>query len=341
MALPGNKMRFVHPVFGGFLAGRGLRGFKAGDTLINQPDWIGKSLTMRYFAVSADARALTESMLGWSRLPMHRPTLAAARWLREAPADASWRGLVQAALAEMLRTPGLPLSLRGQAVAALAASNDPAVALLFRELLSSGSSDVAQLAAFGAGALGDTKAIPALKGALLSSSISTRRAACLALVAIGSTEALEAVGEALLRGDDDLRRSAAESLANDPAEGHAMLKDGAVMTDIPLRRATAYGLGRIPDQWAEDLLENMRVHDEQWIVRNAAAEMLEMRTRRPNPRAPQPLPAPSETPWLIKFAGTQGVGISPGAPATAVLFAALKSSNGDERWLPLVSRSAH
>ena len=331
MAFRGSRMRFVHPVIGGFLAGRGLRGYRAEDTLINQPDWIGKLLTMRYYAAYANAEALVDSMLNWSRLPMHRPTLTAARWLRDAPTDATWRGKVLAALAELLQAPGLPLALRAQAVAALAASSDPAVALLFRKLISASSPEVMQLAALGAGAIRDRKAIPALKGALLSEGISARRAACLALSAIGSTAALEVVGQALLRGDDDLRRSAAEALANDPAEGHAMLKDGATMADIPLRRATAYGLGRIDELWATDLLENMRVTDDQWIVRNASSEMIEARTRTVDPRAPQPLTPPAQSAWLIRFAGTMGVGISPGAPATAVLLAALKSANGDER----------
>jgi HEAT repeat protein len=328
---PGNRMRFCHPVLGSYLAGRGLRGYRAEQTLINQPDWIGKLLTMRYFAAFADASGLVHSMLEWSRLPTHRPLLTAARWLRDAPQDAAWRAQLLAALAELLRVQGLPLTLRGQAIAGLVASNDPAVAVLFRELISSGDSDVVQLAALGAGATQDAKAIPVLKDALVAPGISARRAACLALVSVGSTPALEAVGEALLRGDDDLRRSAAEALANEPAEGHAMLKDGAAMTDIPLRRATAYGLGRIPDDWAGDLLERMRVEDEQWIVRNAAGEMIEARNRSLNPRAPRPLPPPSQSPWLIKFAGTQGVGISPSAPATPVLLTALRSPQIDER----------
>jgi HEAT repeat protein len=205
------------------------------------------------------------------------------------------------------------------------------VSALFRALISSQDSEVAQLAALGAGVLRDPKAIPLLRGALLSTSVSARRAACLALAAIGTTPALEAVGEALLMGDDDLRRAAAEALANEPREGHAMLRDGATMADIPLRRAAAYGIGRIPESWAEALLEKMRMQDDQWIVRNAAAELLEARVRTPDPRAPRALVPPSECAWLIRFAGTQGVGISPGAPATALLIAALKSPHGDER----------
>ena len=133
----------------------------------------------------------------------------------------------------------------GRPVAALAFSNDPSVALLFRRLIGADAPEVMQLCALGAGIVVDHKAIPALKGALLSSHIAARRAACLALVALGSNDALEVVGHALLRGDDDLRRSAAEALANDRGEGHAMLKDGAGMADIPLRRAVAYGLGRV------------------------------------------------------------------------------------------------
>ncbi len=82
VAYPNNKMRFAHPIFSGLLAGRALTGFKADDNLLKQPDWIGKLLAMRYLAAHGDATSLVKNMLEWSRLPMHRPMLAAARWLR-------------------------------------------------------------------------------------------------------------------------------------------------------------------------------------------------------------------------------------------------------------------
>jgi HEAT repeat protein len=110
-----------------------------------------------------------------------------------------------------------------------------------------------------------------------------------------------------------------------------MLKDGAGMEDIPLRRAVAYGLGRLKEPWTLEILEKMRLQDDQWIVRNAASEMIEAKARAIDPRSPRPLRAASQTPWLIRFAGTLGMGISPGAPATSVLLAALKSPHGDER----------
>ena len=51
------------------------------------------------------------------------------------------------------------------------------------------------------------------------------------------------VARALLQGDEELRRAAAEAMANDPIEGHAMLKEGATLPDILLRRAVVHGLG--------------------------------------------------------------------------------------------------
>ena len=154
-----NTARFVHPVIGGYLAGRGLSAYKAGDTLIDQPDWIGKFLTMRYFAAHGDVNALVDMMLQWSRLPMHRPLLNVARWLRDSPQGAPWRIRIMSALADLVQTSGLPLSLRGQALAALICSDDPSVAALFRQLMAGASGGQQQLAALGSGALRDEKAV--------------------------------------------------------------------------------------------------------------------------------------------------------------------------------------
>jgi HEAT repeat protein len=110
-----------------------------------------------------------------------------------------------------------------------------------------------------------------------------------------------------------------------------MLKDGATMRDILLRRAVVYGLARVHEPWADQLLETVRVDDDQWVVRNSAHEVLETRNIAADPRVPRPLQTPSASPWLIAFAATQGIGISPGAPATDVLLAALKSPKVEER----------
>src|SRR3989304_5612952 len=215
-------------------------------------------------------------------------------------------------------------------MAAFALSNDPSAATLFRQFASTNSFELVQLAVLAAGVMKDIKAIPVVERALGAPSLAVRRAACMALVAIGTNEALEIVARTLLTGDEDVRRAAAEALANDLGEGHPMLQEEITHTDISLRRAAAYGLGRLNESWALEALHKTQVDDDQWVVRNAAAEVLDSRTNISD-RAPHKLKAPSESPWLIEFAGKQGVGISPGAQATDIMLLALKDEGAETR----------
>ena len=331
---PNNKMRFTHSVFAGYLAGHALAQYNAEEALLNQPDWSGKYLAMHYFAAHGDAGKLVQSLLEFSHLPMHRPLFAAARWLRDTPKNAPWRGKLFGTLAAIMQTEGIPLSLRGQAMAAFVVSNDPSAAAMFRQFAASLSFELVQLAVLGSGAMRDTKAVSTLENALEAPSLSVRRAACMALVAIGTNESLEIVAQTLLSGDEDIRRAAGEALANDSNEGYSMLRDGTTINDILLRRAVVYGLGRVPHTWAMDTLKKLQVEDEQWVVRNAATEVLDAKANL-NPLPPTKLRPPPATPGLIEFAGKQGMGISPGVPATDILLLALKGEDPDARMAAL------
>ncbi len=330
VSYPNNKMRFIHPVFAGYLAGNALTNYNAEGPLIHQADWSGKYLALRYFAARGDATRVVQTLLEASNMPMHAPLFAMARWLRDAPKDAPWRGKLFEALAIILQTAGLPLSLRGQAMAAFVVSNDPGTATLFRQFSATPSFELVQLAVLGTGALRDTKAVKALEQTMDAPSLSVRRAACMALVSIGTNESLESVAHTLLNGDEDIRRAAGEALSNDPHEGHAMLRDGITLSDILLRRAVVYGLGRINEEWAIELLQKIRIEDDQWVVRNAATEVLDSKLQISS-RAPNKLKAPSASPWLIEYASKQGLGISPGTPAIDILVLALKSDDPDTR----------
>ena len=109
-----------------------------------------------------------------------------------------------------------------------------------------------------------------------------------------------------------------------------MLRDGLEMEDILVRRSVAYGLARVKNTWATEMLTQIQIEDSEWAVRDIAKSILE-KAEQPNPRIPRKLPPPSESPWLIAFAGKQNMGISPGAPATDVLLLALKSEEAEER----------
>jgi HEAT repeat protein len=286
---------------------------------------------MHFLAAQGDATGLSNVLMAQTDRPLSRNLFLPARWLRDISGQAPWCGEVMAKLAELLQQTGQPLGLRGQALAAIIRSGNPGSTVLFRQLLIEHEAELLQLAALGSGALHDVKSVELLAALLSNSNSNVRRAACLALSAIGTTAAMDAVASALLHGDEILRRAAAEAMANHPGEGHKMLREGAEMKeDLNVRRAVTYGLGRIQEPWVEELLTKLQTEDDQWVVRNSAQEVLEER-RKPNPHIPRRLPPPSESPWLIAFAGKKGEGISPDKPPTDLLLLALKSEDPEER----------
>ena len=337
-----NKMRFLHPVLNGYLAGQAIGDNDADTTLLALPDWDGKTISLRYLAARGDASAVADIMLKESSLPLHSSSLAVARWLRDAPKEIDWRNKAFAGLLAILQAEGQPIGLRGQAMAAFVTSGDPGTATLFRQLLSSRSFELIPLAALGSGALKDVKAINALEELMHAPVGAVRRAICLALVAIGTEKSLEGVARALLQGDEELRRAAAEALANDPVEGHGMLREGATLTDILVRRAVVHGLARVGQPWAMEILQQMQVQDDQWAVRNLATQYLEQ-LQSIDSRVPRPLATPSESPWLIAFAGKQKMGIPRGGAATDILLSAFKQGDTEERLaaLPYLKRVAN
>jgi hypothetical protein len=324
-----NRLRFIHPVFEGYLAGKFLASYT--DAVLDQPPWIGKYLSMHFFAALGDATPLSNDLLSQMDQPFSGNLFIPARWLRDAPPQAAWRKQVLAKLANLLQQSGQPLGLRGQAIAAFVLSGDSGSSILFRNLLTKDDPEILQLAALGSGAVRDTKSVELLSALFGNPSFSVRSAACLALSLIGTKEALDAVASALLHGDEILRRAAAEGMSLNAVEGHSMLREGIQMKDdLDVRRAAVYGLGLVHQPWADEILTQLQIEDDQWVVRNAASEILGNQ-RKPNFHVPIRLPPPSESPWLIAFAGKHGMGISPDIQPTDLLLLALKSENLDER----------
>jgi hypothetical protein len=324
-----NHTRFVHPIFAGYLTGKSVVNYT--EAINSQPPCIGKNLAFHYLAAQEDATKVVETLLSQPDRPLSRNLLLVARWLRDAPIKAPWRAHVMTKLAELLQQNGQPLGLRGQALTAFIQSSDPGPTVLFRQLLLENDVERLQLAALGSGAMRDTKSIEHLSALLGNPNSIVRRAASLALAAIGTTSAMDALASGLLHGDENLRQAAAEAMSNHPGEGHKMLKEGAEMKDdLNVRRAVIFGLGRVHQPWAEELINKIQLEDDQWIVRNAALEILEEHLK-PNKYLPRRLPPPSESPWLIAYAGEQGVGISPNVPPTDLLLRALKTGNLEEK----------
>jgi HEAT repeat protein len=204
------------------------------------------------------------------------------------------------------------------------------VRVLFKQLLTSSFDDSRLLGILGLGLLREIQLIPEIEAKISDPSPMVRRAAVLALYSIGTAKALEGIASALLHGSEDVRRTAAEAFASHPKEGFSTLKDGSQNEDLMVRRAVVYGLIQVKRPWSVNLLKKMAVEDGQWVVRNAAAQALEL-INSPNPYLPKNFPPDSDNPILIEFAGNQGLGLTPGKSAAKLIVQMLRTGNEEQR----------
>jgi hypothetical protein len=324
----GSQYGFSHPVINAYLAGNALTYTGAVSHIQNQPAWVGKTLSLYYFARNGDVTPFINELIQEDDI-LHTNHLIIARWLQIAPKNRQWRTVILRTLTSVLHkekdTPGLA----GKIISGLAFSGDVGVSVLFRQLLKSDQPNLKQLAALGCGILAEKKAIEDLIAMLQEDSPASIRAASLALGAIGDKQALEILASTLLNGSELARRYSAEALANNPIEGHPALRDGASMEDLLVRRSVAFGLIRVNQPWAVKIVENMQLDDNEWVVRNAALQAFE-EYRRKISFAPRPLGDPTEMEWLINYATKIGTTVAPGKPADDLVVKALVNGSQDE-----------
>ena len=324
------RLSFAHPSLTGYLAAAAIVENGLTQALAAQPKWTGKSATCAWLATMSDSTTLVDKVLDSGPDPLLNGLLTTARWLPLTSKATAWRETVLQLLLEVLRSEDWVFSLRVRALVALLRSGDPALGTIFRQMLSSPVENSRLLAALGAGFLCEPQVTAALSDALEDPSPWVKWAASLALATIGTQSALENLAYALLHGDDGTRRSAAEALALHPAEGYAVLQEGSEVEDLLVRRAVVFGLAKVRQPWARQILEKMAVDDKEWVVRAASALALE-RLQAPPVYIPTPARGLSETPWLIAFAGERGMGLSPGKPAMKLLLLALQEGNPGQR----------
>jgi HEAT repeat protein len=326
----GSRLSFMHPVIAGYLAGTALASSGDLERVKNQPNWSGKNLALRYFAYWNDMTDLVTPELERLDDPLLRDFLTICRWIRISPKSANWRPTALRQVAVLLQREVFPVSIRARLMIALVTSGDPGAPILLRQNLKNPLSSLRQISALGCGMLKDTKSIEDLTILIEDPDPQVSSAALLALVSIGNKLALDAVAGTLLTSSEDKRRAAAEALANHAEEGHPALEEGSGMEDIMVRRAVVYGLARVSKPSALEKIEKLQVEDQQWVVRSAATQVIEI-LKGPNPYAPRRLPSLTQLPWLIVFAGKQGIGVAPGEPAKELLLQALRSEDTNER----------
>ena len=329
----GSQIRFVNPALVGYLASPRLSSQDIPE-LIKEPFWPPIHQALRYIIARGDDNWIGNYLQSMES-PLQQPLLAAARWLSYSSGNAPWRALVFKNLLSGIQNERLPLSLRARMISAFVTSNDPSALKLFKQLLASRMQTVRQLAVLATGAWGDPAMVAELIAMLQDEDQSIRNAACLALVALHTDSSLGAVAEALMTGDEMLRQTAAESLVFLPNQGAEIIQEATKVSDLLTRRAAVFGLLQIHEPWAKEALEKIAIEDGQWVVRNAAAQALDA-LQKPDPRIPQPLPAPHDSPWLVGFAGKRGTGLSAFQSPVDALLMALKSGTLEDQKAALV-----
>jgi len=228
-------------------------------------------------------------------------------------------------LANLILNDQKPEYVRAKAYSALLRLPSDECLQVIKFFLQSKEAFLRQLGALGYGLSIQTDLQPLLN-LLEDSHPNCFQAACLALVNIGTAPALDAVISALIHGHDRLKDAAAQSLANDPVVGHAILREATQHEDPLVRKACISGLLRINSTWSKELLQQMAIEEKAWLVKDAAANAVAF-LESPDPRIPQKRPETAHLPWLIHFAAQKGIGLAPGKSNQDVLLMALEEGS--------------
>jgi HEAT repeat protein len=326
----GDQLSFSHPLIMAYLASAALADAPVSHFLSGQPDWSGKSLTLLFLAASRDASPEIDELLSAEDDFLLQGPLSIGRWLHYVPHSAAWRSRVMRFLASEMQRSNIPFGLRARLLSALLLSGDPGVGVLLRQISHTTSQELLHLSALGMGYLLDQQSLARLSELIAEPENNVSKSACFALVKVGNQQAFELLGSALLHGSEGIRRAVAEALALDPGEGEDMLKEAAEMDDLLVRRSAVFGLAQVDQPWAKGMLEKLALEDDEWVVRSAATQIVELEGE-PDKRIPAPPRPLHEVPWLVSFASGRGIGIAPGQPAENLLNTALAEGTPEEQ----------
>lgn len=291
------KYRFKHPSFAGYLAATALRQplpDYVSSTLVDEA-WSTAVETYRFAGLNTEIRSHLLRHRNSKENLLSPALLRRASMLPYLPPDSKEADQLRKEITRgILKAPLLETKFRLASI--LASSGDPDAESIFRYFLKSPDVGTVQTGILGCGYLRSTKSTASIID-LLGQHILADIASCFALVQIGTKDALESVANFLLTGDEKHRQAAAEALANHPREGHPTLKDASELDQLTVRHAAVFGLRRIRQPWAKDILDELKIEDEEWLVRNAAQQASDA-LRGNSPFIPNPNIHKEDLPWI-------------------------------------------
>lgn len=315
---------FRHPLLQAYLAAWVIA--QSGDSTVlvshlDDPRW---EEVIAFYAALGPMSGIIERVLTEPDDAFHNRLRRVARWIGIASPQAPWRAQGLAALGRAFLKSGLPMALRLQLAEALAITGDPGVSVLFRKALRHSDPEIRIAAARGLGWLGQESDLPFLEQGLSDPEPLVRQAIITALGEHQTEAAMQRLVLLLLKGDESTRRLAAEALRTYP-EGSTLLQEATEEADWQVRRAAAFALAGIQEEWVKSRLETLAREDPAWLVRSAAQDALALWEQKRQPSLPDLRPLVLEQQgWLIEWAVQQGEAVSERSSALHSLYRALE-----------------
>jgi HEAT repeat protein len=321
------RVAFVHPTLRGYFAAQHAARGNERDVLvahIRNEQWQD---TILFYSALSDAAPLAQArMVGQDDL-FYSNFFGAAGYLCVSPeVDEKVKKGLLAQSAQMFLNPKQPTVLSRGAAAAIASSKDEGALYLFGQAMRSEDPHVRRMGVWGLGRMDDPRVLAGLQHALKDPDRLVRAEAMYALGAVGGDPAIDGLVQGLQDQDELVRRIAAEVLAIVGGEGHDLLREGVNTDDMYIRRASTFGLGRIDEPWAIQIVDELRREDEEWFVRSAATEVIDRVTGDPPPIQPAP-PKLEDQEWLVTWASGRGMTLGSWEDAFRVLLQAVQDGD--------------
>ena len=342
-------INFVHPTFRAYFAAQhAARSGQPGLLLdhVRDPRW--QETILFYATLSSVAPLVVERLKGEDDI--HRSNFfTAARYLLASPeADKQLLGGVLAELAQIFLNPAQPTTLRRQAGVSIAQAESKGALYLFGQALQHADPHVRCLGVWGLVQLDDDRTWVGLEKSLRDPDPLVRVEVLRAMGRRGDEKSLEGLLQGLQDQDDLPRRVAAEALAAFGEQGHEVLQEAVESEDMYIRRAALYGVGKVKEPWALEIVDRMSREDQEWFVRSAAVEILEkLRAGASRITATCDL---EQAAWLTRWATRQNRALGTGDAPMRLVFTAAEEGDwtvklaaagtlracGDQRAIPVL-----
>lgn len=326
---PHDRLSFSSPALWGYAGSLSNYTYDLSSKSPDDDPWSAETEFFHYLMSSTPAEWL-KAYLAEDKPPFYWRTTQVALWMRDLTPSGANRSFIMRHLLALTQLESLPYPTRLGLLAAAAMSNDPAQILLMKQLASSPSVPLKQIATLCIGILREPKSITELTTAGADEQELVRFAACFAIAALETPEAQATLESTINQGDEHMRLAVAEAVALRPPWGHKLLREAAASADLLTRRAAIYGLMQIKAPWVAELFEKIATEDGQFVVRNLAGSALEFLQRARN-KGRVVLGPPTETPWLIAYAAKDGHGIPRNESPIPLLLKVANSGNPDQQ----------